>query len=237
MPIERNLEGADSPDAWQSQPMEPVPLESPPTIAEPIAEPVEAPAAWTHSKKSGSPEEVARRSVLRRQLLWALVVFLVFTLVMTEFDYGLSFAQQGLLGLALIGTILGTFGVLVARLLAKDWIALRGSVLLISALAASRSTTFMIHDHYRLASEARAATIFTALEQYRAESGEYPETLLELVPRYLPSIETAQVSWFRETPFYYRHYQHGAGYGLGFAVHGGYGHVYNSQDGAWIMHD
>jgi len=237
MPIEPSSEGADSPEDWQSQPVEPVPREAPPTVFEPSAEPAEAPAAWTHSQKNRSPEEVGRRRVLRRQLLWALVVFLVLTVVMTECDFGLSFAQQGLLGLALIGTILGILGVLVARLMRKDWIALRGSVLLVSALAAARSTTHMIRDHYQHVSKEAAGRIVLAVEQYHAKNGEYPETLSELVPRFLPSIERAQVSWFREHSFYYGRDEDGTSYGLGFDVHGDYSHSYSSKRQYWRMHD
>ena len=237
MPTGPSSEEEDSPEDWQSQPVEPVPLEPPPTVWESFSEPAEAPTAWTHTGKSRRPEEVARRSVLRRQLLCALVVFLVLTLVMTECDFGLSFAQQGLLGLALMGTILGILGVLVARLLRKDWIALRGSVLLVSALAASRSTTFMIHEHYEHASKEAAGRIILAVEQYHATSGEYPETLSELVPRFLPSIERAQVSWFREHSFYYGRDEDGTRYGLGFDVHGDYSHSYSSKRKYWQMHD
>lgn len=62
-------------------------------------------------------------------------------------------------------------------------------------------------------SKKTAEPIIAALEEYKENTGSYPESLKELTPLYIDRIPTSQMAWFDE-PYYYK--KEGNNYELSF---------------------
>jgi len=104
----------------------------------------------------------------------------------------LLLASQAWLGVGLFGTGIGIVATVVLVVRAIKPRAARRELLQAAAVYALlfAATMLILSENWRLAQH-RAAPVIRAMTRYKADHGDYPRGLDELVPLYLPSIPPA----------------------------------------------
>lgn len=180
---------------------------------------------------------MSRTAELRRQLLLAAVVLVVGIVAFSEVGFGFMSAESLLTGLVIIGGHGYFFSILIIRLVKKQWAAAQGYAICLVALVAGGRISGRLQDHHAEESKEMAQLILLAVEQYRHDTGSFPDALKDLTPQYLDSIAVAPVAFFRERPYQYSLSDHGTHYYISFPAPGGYMHSYSSERRTWRMHD
>lgn len=90
-----------------------------------------------------------------------------------------------------------------------------GSSLFVGALAAI-AATIVIHHSQQDRSKATGDAVCTALDAWRDRHGQYPDSLQELVPAFLPNVPTSAMGLWSTIPFRYQRDAAGDDYSLAF---------------------
>lgn len=105
-------------------------------------------------------------------------------------------AFEIVVGDGILGQSFGFVTALIAFLRALKWKDLGQHLLKVSAVYAVLSVaSFLTIVLNAQVARHRAGPVISAVERFHAERGRYPETLVELVPRYLPSVPRAGFTW------------------------------------------
>ncbi|GAB2967752.1 hypothetical protein GCM10027048_43130 [Hymenobacter coalescens] len=140
---------------------------------------------------------------------------------------------MGLLGLLALGAyfVFSTKAVPVARWIGTFLLASTASILLDVFVSQWQDTR----------TENRLSQLITTLETYHRQQGWYPDSLAQLVPRYLPSRPTTAYGLLHPRPIEYQPHLESANvmssYYLSYYVGVMVDAHYSSKDGSWVYDD
>lgn len=137
---------------------------------------------------------------------FALLALLVGTaaLSIAQLEWSFGVMAAGLLGLAWVSIVLAAIGSLCWGLFARRRTGLFAGAGLLLSLVLHVLVVRAVGTRRKAESIRRGDTIAAALSSFRAEYDRYPDSLPELVPKYLPEIPMTAMAALRQIPFHYR---------------------------------
>jgi hypothetical protein len=137
------------------------------------------------------------------RLLSALLVGAA-ALSIVHLEWSFGFAAAGFFGLVFIAVILAAVGSFLWGYFARRRIGLVIGAYLLLLVAFQVLVVHEIGISRKAESLRRGDMIAAALSSFRAEHDRYPDSLPELVPKYLPEIPNTAMAALHEVHFHYR---------------------------------